>query len=129
MKNKKLIGLLLCLVLAISVVGGCSSKPEEPDYDAIEAQIEEDIVGAWKSGEGGYMIFFDNGKAGLILSPTEYELMPYEVDGNTITLEASASTMELTSASVTKDTLTYSFGEGKHVWHSCPVEEAEEYIE
>ena len=124
MKIKSIIGIIFCTLL-VAIVSGCASNTAEMNLETIEAQIEENIVGSWKSSSA-YMSFFENGEMALFnASSGNGEIIPYEVEGDTVILNAKAATMKLLSVRVNDERLTYISEQGyENEWESVSDEEA-----
>lgn len=122
----KNISFILCIVLLIGVLSGCSTK----DSKKTEAEIKQNIIGGWNAGSG-YMMFFENGEMALFNADTHNgEMMQYEVKGNTVILYAKATTLKLESVDIKGDTLTYISEQGnKIIWKAVSDEEVMAAIE
>ena len=120
----KIVGTILCMTLLMSFISGCGNDIVQKDTKSTEIQIEENIVGSWNAGSA-YMVFFENGEMGLFSAETgNGEIMTYEVNGDTVTLFASADTVALRSVEVNEATLTYISEQGnKNIWLSVSTDE------
>ena len=124
MKIKKILGIILCMLLVVGVFSGCTSNAVEKSSGIVDVNLEEKIIGSWNAGSA-YMSFFENGEMGLLNSATgNGEIIPYEIEGDTIILKAKAATIKMLSVKIDGDTLTYTSEQGhKNVWHSVSNEE------
>ena len=133
MNTKKILNntlIILCITIFSNTLYACSSNDNKKDWDAIEEQIKEDIVGNWNAGSA-YMCFFENGEVGIFTPSTgKGEIIPYYVDGDVIRLEAASGIVKLSSVEVTEDTLKYISEAGhENTWFSVSAEEVNEMLE
>ncbi len=86
MNLKKIIAGVLCILLAISVLGGCSTYPEESKEPEVEeSNLAEDIIGAWDTGFGE-VVFWTSGYFFMDTVDGYTESRVYEIKGDTISI-------------------------------------------
>ncbi len=133
MNLKKIIAGVLCILLAISVLGGCSTYSEkETTLEVEESNLAEDIIGTWKAADSSYyMCFFDDGEAALIEPERDFAgKAPYRIDGDTVTIGLNNDApFKLYEAKVTGNTFSWTAQGVKVVMNSISYEEIMDVIE